>query len=159
MPNTLVTTLVMVLIGGLSESAVIDVSADPASIRLVGPSARHLILVSGRTVDGQTVDLTHAARFRTLDPAIATVDAGGVVRPSGDGRTTIGVDAGGRVADRRGAGRGIDIRSRSFNFENDIVPVLSKLGCNASGCHGKAEGKTGSSCRSSGSTRRPTMPP
>jgi hypothetical protein len=32
---------------------------------------------------------------------------------------------------------------RRFNFENDIVPILSKFGCNASGCHGKAEGQNG----------------
>jgi hypothetical protein len=32
---------------------------------------------------------------------------------------------------------------RHFNFENDIVPILSKFGCNASGCHGKAEGQNG----------------
>lgn len=32
---------------------------------------------------------------------------------------------------------------RRFNFENDIVPILSRFGCNASGCHGKAEGQNG----------------
>src|SRR5262245_40195887 len=32
---------------------------------------------------------------------------------------------------------------RPLNFENDIVPILSKLGCNAGGCHGKAEGQNG----------------
>lgn len=32
---------------------------------------------------------------------------------------------------------------RQYNFENDIVPILSKFGCNASGCHGKAEGQNG----------------
>lgn len=31
----------------------------------------------------------------------------------------------------------------TLNFENDIVPILSKFGCNASGCHGKAEGQNG----------------
>ena len=30
-----------------------------------------------------------------------------------------------------------------FNFENDIIPILSKFGCNTSGCHGKAEGQNG----------------
>ena len=33
--------------------------------------------------------------------------------------------------------------SQPLNFENDIVPILSKFGCNASGCHGKAEGQNG----------------
>ncbi len=32
---------------------------------------------------------------------------------------------------------------RRFNFENDIVPILSRFGCNSSGCHGKAEGQNG----------------
>lgn len=32
---------------------------------------------------------------------------------------------------------------RTYNFENDIVPILSKFGCNTSGCHGKAEGQNG----------------
>src|SRR5579872_1482827 len=30
-----------------------------------------------------------------------------------------------------------------FNFENDIIPILSKFGCNTSACHGKAEGQNG----------------
>ena len=34
-------------------------------------------------------------------------------------------------------------QSQPLNFENDIVPILSKFGCNASGCHGKAEGQNG----------------
>ena len=32
---------------------------------------------------------------------------------------------------------------RAFNFENDIVPLLGRFGCNSSGCHGKAEGQNG----------------
>jgi hypothetical protein len=29
------------------------------------------------------------------------------------------------------------------NFENDIIPILTRFGCNSSGCHGKAEGQNG----------------
>lgn len=36
-----------------------------------------------------------------------------------------------------------DESPRRFNFENDILPILSRFGCNASGCHGKAEGQNG----------------
>src|SRR5437588_8852433 len=32
---------------------------------------------------------------------------------------------------------------RPFNFENDVIPLLSKFGCNSSACHGKAEGQNG----------------
>jgi hypothetical protein len=33
--------------------------------------------------------------------------------------------------------------ARRFNFANDIEPILSRFGCNSSGCHGKAEGQNG----------------
>src|SRR6478752_2491442 len=39
--------------------------------------------------------------------------------------------------------RGALADERALNFENDVVPILSKFGCNASGCHGKAEGQNG----------------
>ncbi|MFP6693910.1 MAG: DUF1549 domain-containing protein [Pirellulales bacterium] len=32
---------------------------------------------------------------------------------------------------------------RRVTFENDIIPILSRFGCNSSGCHGKAEGQNG----------------
>src|SRR6202035_674275 len=32
---------------------------------------------------------------------------------------------------------------RRFNFENDVVPLFGRFGCNSSGCHGKAEGQNG----------------
>lgn len=36
-----------------------------------------------------------------------------------------------------------DSAPQHFNFETDIIPLLSRYGCNASGCHGKAEGQNG----------------
>lgn len=33
--------------------------------------------------------------------------------------------------------------SHAPTFENDILPILSRFGCNMSGCHGKAEGQNG----------------
>lgn len=34
-------------------------------------------------------------------------------------------------------------KSRPFHFETDVVSILSRFGCNSSGCHGKAEGQNG----------------
>src|SRR5262249_60685634 len=33
--------------------------------------------------------------------------------------------------------------ARSLNFANQVVPIFTKLGCNAGGCHGKASGQNG----------------
>ena len=117
-------------------------AVDPPELRLEGPSARRLVLVEGVGVEGETVDITRAARYRSLNPAVATVDGLGVVRATGDGQTSVVVEAGGDA-------RTIPVwvegsqRRRPYNFENDVIPILSKLGCNASGCHGKAEGQNG----------------
>src|SRR6185312_1949681 len=66
---------------------------DPLELRLEGPSARRLILVERANVEGDPVDLTRAARYRSLNPAIATVDNFGVVRAVGDGETSILVES------------------------------------------------------------------
>jgi len=36
-----------------------------------------------------------------------------------------------------------DARSGRIHFATDIVPILTKLGCNSGGCHGKATGQNG----------------
>ena len=63
--------------------------ADPAAVRLNGPKAVYSLLIHGQTAAGATIDLTHAATYRTLDPKVATVNDAGVIRGVADG-----IDAG-----------------------------------------------------------------
>ena len=123
-------------------SEIVDVSVDPVAIRFDGVPSRRLILVEGTDSAARTVDLTRATRFRSLDANVASVDEEGVVRAIGRGKTSVEVEASGfsrrvEITVERSA------RVGNWNFENDIVPILSRLGCNASGCHGKAEGQNG----------------
>jgi hypothetical protein len=119
----------------------VEISVEPPRVQLRGPTATYSLLVTGRSEDGQLVDLTQKSQYRSLDATIATV-AGNVIRPAGDGSTKVRVEVDGQqlevevqVADAKAA--------RRFNFENDIVTVFSRYGCNSSGCHGKAEGQNG----------------
>src|SRR5450631_3551332 len=34
-------------------------------------------------------------------------------------------------------------RAVPISFENDVVPILTRFGCNAGACHGKARGQNG----------------
>src|SRR5262249_11179598 len=130
-----------------AEPAVTEVRVDPAAVRLTGPGARYSLLVHGRRDDGRLVDLTRDARFQSRNPKVAGVPAAGVVhagvaRAAADGATEVRVTAAGRtlsvaVTVKESA------RSRKFNFENDLIPLFSRFGCNSSGCHGKAEGQNG----------------
>lgn len=37
----------------------------------------------------------------------------------------------------------MEAAAEPIHFENDILPILGRHGCNSSGCHGKAEGQGG----------------
>jgi hypothetical protein len=132
----------LALCGTARAEAIKDVQVDPASVKLSGPNARFTLLVTGRTDDGRVIDLTSSARYRTLDPKVAAVTDKGVVLAVADGSASIQIEAAGRTLKVPVLVEG-STRARHFNFENDIVPILSKFGCNASGCHGKAEGQNG----------------
>lgn len=122
--------------------AVVDLVADPPEVRLVGPMATWSLLVHGRTPDGRLVDLTGTARFRSDAPAVATVTEQGIVRGVNDGTTTVQIDAAGKTVAVAVRVEGAKT-PRRFNFENDVIPLFGKYSCNASGCHGKAEGQNG----------------
>jgi len=112
------------------------VVVSPGAVQLTEPegSAQLAVLVGGR-------DLTRAAAWSSADPRVAAVDAAGRVHPRGDGET--------RVLARFAGGVGEAVvrvriaRPAPVSFERDVLPVLTRAGCNAGGCHGKAEGKGG----------------
>lgn len=125
-----------------TAASIVDASVDPVAIELSGPDAAWSIRVDGKTSDGRLVDLTRAARFTTPDSSLVSVSSTGWVRGLADGRATVQVE----VHDRRmtvAVSVAGSQTARRYNFENDIIPILSKFGCNTSGCHGKAEGQNG----------------
>jgi hypothetical protein len=88
-------------------------------------------------------DVTREATYASADPAVAKVDAAGYVSAVGNGTTTI------RVTHSTGQltipvkVSGVGAGGRPVDFRTEVVPLLSKLGCNAGGCHGKASGQNG----------------
>ncbi len=119
-----------------------NVTVDPVAVSLHGLRDHYTLLVQSRNKGGQFVDQTHRARFRSLDPTIALVSATGIVQPVADGKTRISVELDGHTLQVAVTVDGTT-RPPCFHFENDIEPILSRFGCNASGCHGKAEGQNG----------------
>jgi hypothetical protein len=77
-----------------------------------------------------------------LNPRVARVSPTGVVAALADGSTTVRVSAGGATALVSVTVSGTTRPARA-SFTRDVVPLLSRYGCNASGCHGKAEGQNG----------------
>lgn len=93
-------------------------------------------------VESAGIDATRKATFASLNPQVAKVDAKGFVTPAGNGSTAIRVEWAGESLSIpvlvKGFGDG-----RKVDFRTEVQPLLSKLGCNAGGCHGKASGQNG----------------
>ena len=113
----------------------------PGAVELTGPGALRGLLVRARSEDGRDLDLTQRVIYQTDSPHFQ-VDDRGVLRALSDGTGTVEI----QYKDQR---QSVAVRvsqttvPRTFHFEDDILPILSKYGCNTSGCHGKAEGQNG----------------
>ena len=127
---------------GQSPEGTSDFKVTPAEVVLTQPEATQQLLVVAKSNDGRTIDATRTVKYRSLNPEIATVDETGLVRPQRDGQTSIEVELAThhvRIAVRN---EQID-QPRPISFSQEIIPLLTKSGCNVGGCHGKAEGQNG----------------
>lgn len=110
---------------------------------LVGRHARKQLIVTGVFTSEQRHDLGRQVRYSVDHPEVLTVDGDGLVVPQGDGQATV------TIAEPSGQSAAIQLQVTKcdddlpVHFENEIVPILTKLGCNSGGCHGKSDGQNG----------------
>jgi hypothetical protein len=120
--------------------AVTSLSVFPAELPLLAGSAPHRVVVTATDKDG--FELPAPAKFSSDNPAIATVAPDGKVRPLAAGTATITAKFGGKSASVKVTVRPAP-EGQQVSFVNDVMPVLSKAGCNAGSCHAKADGQNG----------------
>ncbi len=131
-------TLAAVLVAAAQTALAADtLTVHPNSVTLSDPFARRQLLVEA---NGQ--DATRSAKFISAQPNVATVDESGYVLPIADGSTEIRITINGQTATVPVAVKGM-ANSRAVDFSTEIVPLLSRFGCNAGGCHGKQGGQNG----------------
>lgn len=114
-------------------------------VRLHGDDARQQLSVTGTYASGAVRDLTRLVKYQADSPII-TVDANGLVTARANGSAHITAQSGaGSDAIRASIAVSVDQIGATIpiNFPNQVVPVFTKLGCNAGGCHGKASGQNG----------------
>ncbi len=118
-------------------AAAADLSVTPREVRFTDAyDGRQLVVSAGER------DLTRAAHYASSDAAVVRVDDRGYLRPVGDGAAQVVV--GHASSEVRVAVRVSGFRTgRAIDFRTEVVPLLSRLGCNAGGCHGKASGQNG----------------
>lgn len=119
-----------------------DLAIIPDEITLHYKDALHSVIVERLAGEDWRGDVTEGAAFESSNPAVATIDAHGVVRAVGDGEATITARLGDLAVSTPVLVTGADT-PRVQNFRNYVQPVLFKMGCNTGACHGAAAGKNG----------------
>ncbi len=126
----------------LPEGAkVSSLSIEPTNISLTGASDYTQVLVTAHFTNGTRGDVTRIAKL-TLTGAVATANARGQVTPAKDGAGQFIAELGGQKTSAKISVNGIGSK-REIDYVRDVMPVLSKLGCNAGTCHGAKDGKNG----------------
>ncbi len=114
----------------------------PAKVTLNGPRAEQRLGVLVTSADGKTRELTREAKLTASPAAVVRIDSEGVVRPVKDGQAVITVQAAGQTSTVAVTvtNSAVDV---PVSFSREIVPIMTKAGCNQGACHGSQHGRGG----------------
>lgn len=133
--------------------AITSLAVFPTELPLLAGSAPHRIVLTAKDKEG--FELPAPGKFSSDNPAVAAVAADGKVRPVAAGSATITAKFGGKSASTKvtvlptppltsdGGEGGNQSLGAQVSFVNDVLPILSKAGCNAGSCHAKSDGQNG----------------
>jgi Protein of unknown function (DUF1549)/Protein of unknown function (DUF1553) len=119
---------------------IVSLSVQPAALTLEDSRDARSLIVTGKTAAGYMVDLSPVAVVKAAAPVVR-VDKDGYVQPVKAGSTHLTIAAAGQRIDVP-----VTVKSVSappVSFVREVMPILSKAGCNAGTCHGSAKGKNG----------------
>ena len=118
-----------------------SIRVTPNPISLGGSNRLQQLQVTATGPDGRQFDVTHHATLRIGDSNTAVLE-GTTLRGVADGDTQLNVLYGNHAVTLK-----VAVSDQGtfppVHFKNDIMPILSKLGCNSGGCHGKQSGQNG----------------
>ncbi|MCC9658063.1 DUF1549 and DUF1553 domain-containing protein [Rhodopirellula halodulae] len=119
----------------------IDLAIYPPEISLTTAADFQSFVAVLRRDDGVTEDITEQVRWSVVNDKLAKID-GHLLRPVADGETTLR---------GRFSGTTVDVKVTvakagthpPVSFIKDVMPTLTRAGCNTGSCHGAARGKDG----------------
>lgn len=143
-------TLTALLAGQMSKANPVPVPTTtfkalqvlPATVELAGIRATGRLIVSAQRPDGTWQDVTAEAVITPSQPDTIQVRAGGQLAPVKDGAYTLKVSFAGLTTTAKATVK--DSQTPSLvSFNREIVPILTRNGCNQGACHGAQFGKGG----------------
>ena len=130
-------------------SLILSLSAQAAQLRvlpekldLTGRDPTHGVVVLLTADDGKVTDVTRRASYNTSASQTVAVDARGQATAAADGQAMLTVQLDALSAQ-------VPVQVTAFadkaapSFKQDVLPILTRSGCNMGGCHGKLAGQNG----------------
>ena len=113
----------------------------PADARIEPGDPGLQLLAEAKGPKGGRRDVTRDARWVAEPVGVVAVDASGYLRPVGPGVAAVT----GTLGEDRATVKVTvaDPAARAWNFGEDVVPILTRAGCNTGACHGRADGQNG----------------
>jgi hypothetical protein len=125
-----------------SPSIAADLRVLPQEVQLTGRNATQRVRVFAEEKGKLIADRSDDAKFASSNAKVATVDESGVVQAVGDGAATI-------IATHDGKQASVQVKvtksqvPSARSFRNEVIPIMTRIGCNSGACHGALAGKGG----------------
>ena len=113
----------------------------PKAIHLSGLNSSQQILVLGRYSTGVEHDLTNTSSLVVHSPKVASVQDQGRITALSEGNTILHAHVNNQSVTAKLTVQ--SLAKPSFNFQQEIGGILTKLGCNDSSCHAGVKGRGG----------------
>ena len=134
---------------GSASGDIVSIRLVPETRTLSGKNASQQYIVMAKTADGGERDVTEQTHFSLEHPETATITETGRVVAARDGETKVRASFGSHASEATLRIEG-SADQRPFSFSRDIAGILTRRGCNGSGCHGGVKGQAGFKLSASG---------
>lgn len=110
----------------------------PPAVTLSTPESRQQ-LIAEAGINNHQEDWTAKVKWTSSNPQVASVDPSGLVKPVSDGDAVVSADGKASVKVHVTGAKAPFV----WSFRNNVIPVMTKVGCNQGACHGALAGKNG----------------
>src|SRR5262249_7552082 len=134
--------LIICLTSAALTAAPVSISVQPANPLLFGQGSTQALVVTARYADGTEQEITKLSQFSAAKGSVASVDSAGVITANANGAAPIHVTFQGVSATTTALVQRAEAPIAQ-SFTADVLPVLTKIGCNGGSCHGALNGQNG----------------
>jgi len=122
------------------RSKIVSIEVEPPQLELSDIRDSRSVIVTGIGEDGLKYDLTGEATLKASGAQVK-IDDDRFVVPVSAGDTTVLVSSAGHELTVRVAVKSVD--PKPVSFVHEVIPVISRVGCNLGTCHGSQKGQAG----------------